>query len=132
MRHRGLAGRGIEGGQLDRHFRPGAIEKFFHRSAARAEGRLDRQPALIEGAAVAQRMNRHDAKRENFPLRFEQTRKRTPYISVTDERQFQKSSFSIIAASSDSSAVFLSRRSLWVSRRATILVSFAASWLAYC
>ena len=66
-------------------FGPRAIQKFFNGPAARPERGLDRQPALVERAAVAQRVNRHDAKRKNLPLRFEQPRKRPPHIAVTDQ-----------------------------------------------
>ena len=99
-------------GDLDDDVRPRAIQEFFNRSAARAVLRFNGQTALIERGAVPQCVYSHNAKRENLALCFQKARERTPYISITDQSEFQKSIFSIRVLSSDSSAVFLRFRLL--------------------
>ena len=132
MGDRRLARRRIQRGDLDDHLRPSAIQKFLDGSATGAPGGLQRQPPLVECAAVAQRVRGDDAKRIDFALLFEKPGEGPPDVAVTDECQFQKSTFSKNALSSDSSAVFLRFRPLCWSRSAASFVSAVASCVEYC
>ncbi len=61
-----------------------------------AEWRVDREAARIEGRPVAQSLNCDDAERENPALRFQQAREGASDVSVSKERQPQKSILSIL------------------------------------
>ncbi len=95
VRNRRLARGRIQRRQFHDDFRLRSIQKLVYRCHALAENRFDRKPARVDRAAVAQRLDRHNSKRKYLALGFNQPGERAPDIAISDQRQFQKSAFSM-------------------------------------
>jgi hypothetical protein len=105
VRDGGFAGGWIERGELDDDFGFGSIEEFVDGFDALSEYRFNREAVRIERGPVAQGLDRHDAKRKNLSLFFEQMRERAADTSVSEQCEPQKSIFSMSEVRSDSSVV---------------------------